>query len=71
MVNGKDREVCCVSVQQPDLSLSRLVCVRIRCNRLPEGSRESPWLGWLESLMILRAFLKHRLVYMWREDHLI
>ncbi len=30
--------------------------------RLPEGSRESSlWDGWLESLMILRAFLMHRL----------
>ncbi len=29
--------------------------------RLPEGSRESSlWDGWLESLMILRAFLVHR-----------
>ncbi|XP_051524280.1 3-ketoacyl-CoA thiolase, mitochondrial-like [Myxocyprinus asiaticus] len=37
--------------------------------RLPDGSSEnSPWLGWLESLMILRAFFTHRLVYMsWRE----
>ncbi len=31
--------------------------------RHPEGSRESSlWDGWLESLIILRAFLVHRLV---------
>ncbi len=39
-----------------------------RC--LPEGSRESRlWDGWLESLIFLRAFLTHRLVWMsWREE---
>ncbi len=45
------------------LSLSRLVRDRMLRRRLPEGSRESSvWDGWLEFLMILRAFLIHRLV---------
>ncbi len=45
------------------LSLSRLVRDRMLRRRLPEGSRESSlWDGWLESLIILRAFLVHRLV---------
>ncbi len=27
-----------------------------------DGNGESPWFGWLESLMVLRAFLTHHLV---------
>ncbi len=63
-VNGMDRGVCCVQfrvfsspiVWGKKLSLSRLVRVQILRNHLPEGIREnSPWLGWLESLMILRV----------------
>ncbi len=42
------------------LPLRRLVWDRMLWRRLPEGSRESSrWDGWLESLMILRAFLIH------------
>ncbi len=45
------------------LFLSRLVWDRMLRRRLPEGSRESSLWDWcLESLMIFRVFLVHRLV---------